>query len=117
MMTKDDKSRLAFALACLVLVAAIVGLVLTLMITAAHATQPPPPQYDYAPTGTFMKVERTYNPDKKCRRYGAQPSKGNVVEGCTIRKGGTCVIVLPYSANKGSVLYRHERAHCNGWRH
>ena len=41
--------------------------------------------------------------------------------GCALGDQRLCLVYLPHKASVGPVayarLYRHERAHCNGWRH
>ena len=81
----------------------------------------PPAQYDHEPR---IPVRVIYVDDIQtlCTRTSASPvPEGKNIWACAgIAKGGkVCVIFMPKgtSPKRYAFLYRHERGHCNGWRH
>ena len=62
------------------------------------------------------------NPGRVAHHCGAHMSAHRAQAlGCAIGDERLCLVFLPHKASVGLVayerLYRHERAHCNGWRH
>jgi hypothetical protein len=60
-----------------------------------------------------------------CRRLMVRAhtvsDNGGTVYGCAVGNRARCILILPKRNAVTPVayqgLYRHERAHCNGWRH
>jgi hypothetical protein len=77
----------------------------------------PPKQYDRAATNV-MVVNRTPAEIRSvCTVREASPWPGGGVGACTLYRGKNkpCIILWPRGVPKSGVLWRHERAHCNGW--
>lgn len=74
----------------------------------------PPHSYVRSYSGPITEWVMTASQvDAYCRSAGAV-SIGQIV-GCQFFVGKHCFIVL--SEHAVEILRRHERAHCNGWRH
>lgn len=78
-----------------------------LMLTWVQATTLPPARYDHPFPN--MGVQRA-TPDQ-IRRWCGHP----FARACAFKMGDKCTILLPPDVPIGGRVYRHERAHCNGW--
>ena len=82
----------------------------------------PPPEFDYPFPG---KMEVRYLPQhlvvKECHRIGPRLRHLFDLRGCSrpVSKSYCLVIVSSetYKRATPSAILRHERGHCNGWRH
>ena len=73
---------------------------------AAWLVLQPPARFDY-PNDTMTVLRRdTAEIIDICGRT-------NVA--CAYFHDGRCFIVIPHKAPESGMIYRHERAHCNGW--
>lgn len=91
------------------------------MLASGPTTLPPPAKYDYPATNMEVVYDTPLFVSAMCGRVDAEAcvkveldDDGNV----KLDDNGnipSCIIVLPYSADEDSILYRHEQAHCNGW--
>jgi hypothetical protein len=97
--------------------------VILAVLTAVHAPSAlaerviPPKQFD-RPTANVVVVHRA--PDQIraiCTIREVSPWPGGGVGACTLYRGADrpCIILWPRSVPKSGILWRHERAHCNGW--
>jgi hypothetical protein len=87
----------------------------------------PPPQYDHAHPSLLIDERNYYDVDPICRtrfpRSNFPPVTGSMrIMGCADIGNGRapCRIVVPsvgglISAERQTMIIRHERAHCNGW--
>jgi hypothetical protein len=78
-----------------------------------HVQTIPPARFDHAHSNMAVRYLSPSEVDKLCRRIGAKAPFGLAIKGCA--KGGptACAIVIPL--NDRGTIFRHERAHCNGW--
>ena len=83
----------------------------------------PPKQYDdHAFAGTIQRHQFSASQvDAECRKYGLT---GPAVQACAVRLGDdSCIVIMPWQGIGGvgartwALLDRHERGHCNGWKH
>ena len=78
----------------------------------------PPPEYDYPPTVPVNVVElSTAQIQYYCKGAKLEASAVGNVAACTLLKDGVCTIYWPYWKYRMGVMWIHEMAHCNGWRH
>ena len=86
----------------------------------------PPPKWDHPFHGKMEKRIVPYgNAAKLCQKLnpeGGSPDSvdGRPLFGCQFWRGSTCVIVYSFDPKgkdqkMSSNVFRHERAHCNGW--
>jgi len=78
-----------------------------------------PKQYDHE---THKPMRVVYQEVEHIGDACGEPELNGKINGCSISiTGGVCMIILPlphtYGKNYEDALFRHERAHCNGWRH
>lgn len=73
----------------------------------------PPAQYDHAPRHMIVHVLSRARVESLCGRL-MRGEHGPIIA-CTVTGFGKCVVLLPENYQRW--LYRHERAHCNGWKH
>ena len=73
----------------------------------------PPARFDHSHPNMAVRYLNPAEVDRLCRRIGAKSPFGLTIKGCA--KGGpkSCAVVVPVSDN--GTIFRHERAHCNGW--
>jgi hypothetical protein len=78
-----------------------------------HVQSIPPARFDHAHPNMAVRYLSPSEVDKLCRRIGARAPFGLAIKGCA--KGGptSCAIVIPLKDD--GAIFRHERAHCNGW--
>lgn len=69
--------------------------------------QPPPARYDKP----VVNLSVQYASKSQIKRFCGNP----FALGCAYAHSKGCTIIVPPGTGKGSMLYRHERAHCNGW--
>jgi hypothetical protein len=89
---------------------ALVSLILVSSSSGAGAIgyiQPPPARYDKP----AFNVSVQYASKSQIKRYCGNP----FALGCAYAHSKGCTIIVPLDTGTGSMLYRHERAHCNGW--
>jgi hypothetical protein len=89
---------------------ALLSLTLLLAATAAEAgvyIQPPPSSYGTSTHNLSIQYAST----SQIRRYCGHPR----AMGCAYAHSRGCTIIIPHGTSAGSMLYRHEVAHCNGW--
>lgn len=87
----------------------LVLLSLMFSATAAHAfgIQPPPARYDKPAFNVAVQFESK----SKIKRFCGNP----LAVGCAYAHSNGCTIIVPPGTSKASLLFRHERGHCNGW--
>lgn len=97
--------------------------------SAAMAFENPPPEYDRPANNMNVWHRSPVKVNDLCRRLVTHPDNpyrlaangGGVFEACAIGGPAQCILVMPQRASitRASYdrLYRHERAHCNGWNH
>ena len=109
-----------------------VGLVLAaIAFNAAAATSAfavymphlPPSAYDRPAANMKIWHYSAAQVNNLCRRImdkaGSHAGDGNVY-GCAVGGPAQCILIMPHegvTTVNYQALYRHERAHCNGWRH
>lgn len=69
--------------------------------------QPPPARYDKPASNVSVQ----YASKSQIKRFCGD----SFARGCAYAIAGGCTIIVPPGTDKGSTLYRHEMAHCNGW--
>jgi hypothetical protein len=88
-----------------------------LMVSSAFANwQMPPARFDHEPT---VPYEVRYRSAQVLNFYCGEDAMHPKVGGCAIIDKGRCWITIAAHfgrQDRASVL-RHEKAHCNGWRH
>lgn len=74
----------------------------------------PPKQFDH-PAPNARVVNRS--PDQIARICQKHSPWASGVGACALYSGKNkpCIILWPQGVPKSGVLWRHERAHCNGW--
>jgi hypothetical protein len=89
----------------------LVVAILATLVTPASARFEPPARYDHAYRGRLVVIQQSLG---VLRAQCGYPDCWGWTYGDI---GGTCTIYLPRSVNRKfyNQLYRHERAHCNGW--
>ncbi len=75
----------------------------------------PPPQYDYPPRIPVQVIEER-DINRTCRDLGGYRGDG-FIAACSMLFPKRCVIFWPRGKAHRGNLWRHERAHCNSWRH
>ena len=91
------------------------------MAGCAEAGTPlkPPKEYDYPFNGVIklIKVNRD-NVWEECSHSGKYRMRRDVA-GCARVEGNTCIIHIAMLTKRAHVydIFRHEQAHCNGWKH
>ncbi|MFW6077512.1 MAG: hypothetical protein ACOC71_07150, partial [Hyphomicrobiales bacterium] len=92
----------------------VVFVLLACILTAVNTTveamgyiQPPPSRYD-KPAGN---VSVQYASKSQIGRFCGNP----LARGCAYAHPKGCTIIVAPGTTKASLLFRHERAHCNGW--
>jgi hypothetical protein len=77
--------------------------------------KPPPHEFDHPFEGMIVQYATLEEIERECGYDHAigcalitEASDGTIVK---------CTLLLPHGNPVGNRLYRHERAHCNGWRH
>lgn len=90
---------------------------MSLAVVAFLSSVLPPAQYDHEPK--VPVIIREYAPDvvnEKCRFFSGYRGRKNV-SACAIPLEGKCFIIWPDTQPRKGPIWRHERAHCNGWNH
>ena len=86
-------------------------------VLMAADIQPPPARYDHAPTVRMQVIEGTKAQIQRVCRMASGYHGGRHILSCAIPSKGLCIIVWPRGMKRSGWLWKHERAHCNGWRH
>jgi hypothetical protein len=89
---------------------ALVALSLVFGSTSVEAIgyiQPPPARYDKP----AFNVAVQHASKSQIKRFCGNP----FALGCAYAHSKGCTIIVPPGTGTESMLYRHERAHCNGW--
>lgn len=100
--------------------ATAIGMVVAFaMTTAGHASGSflPPPEYDYPPRQKVQVLEGTHSEIQRVCRLASRYGGPRSILACSIPNNRICIIVWPKGKHRSGPLWRHERAHCNGWRH
>ena len=99
------------------LISVISGLALSAAIAACSAFAPE--KYDHASANMIVRHTSVAGVARRCGRH--MPAHRAQILGCALGNEKLCLVFLPHKASVGAVayerLYRHERAHCNGWKH
>jgi hypothetical protein len=108
-------------------IAMAASLIVVSQASAVFMPQLPPAQYDHPAAN--MRIWN-YSPSKVnslCRRLVSHPSNPHRASGngtfysCAIGGPKQCIVIIPRRSSVTNVsydaLFRHERAHCNGWSH
>jgi len=69
--------------------------------------QPPPARYDQPASNVSVQ----YASRSQIKRFCGD----SFARGCAYAHSDGCTLIVPPGTGKGSKLYRHEMAHCNGW--
>lgn len=84
----------------------------------------PPKAYDYAPKKTpiILYTDELSVPFACGEPVGREFHNGDFrIQACARELGSRCLIILPFASQVSTAdeegLWRHERAHCNGWKH
>lgn len=77
----------------------------------------PPKPYDHSAANAVVVSRDPAQIRALCTVKEASPWPGGGVGACTLYRGKDkpCIILWPRGVPKSGVLWRHERAHCNGW--
>jgi hypothetical protein len=89
-----------------------------IVLAAMGLVLDPPAKYDYPPNPPPIVEETTL--EEIARRCASTVlPKGYFVLACTLPPSpyNKCVIAWPKGTPRNNALWRHERAHCNGWVH
>ncbi len=77
----------------------------------------PPAHFDHPPRVPMQVIEGTQAEIQRvCRRLSGYAG-GHHILACAIPSRTRCIIIWPKGRAREGVLWRHERAHCNNWRH
>lgn len=87
----------------------------TVLLTSG--VQPPPARYDHAPRQRVQVLEGTKAEIQRVCRLASKYHGGRDILACTIPGKTVCIMVWPKGKPRSGALWRHERAHCNGWKH
>lgn len=82
-------------------------MVAELLLVASAWVMEPPERYDRPAHGVTIQ----HVGPAQVRRFCGDPR----ALACAYRHARGCTIIAPHGTTRGSRLYRHERAHCNGW--
>lgn len=90
-----------------------------LLVAAFLATsvQLPPARYDHKPTVSMQVIEGTKAEIQRVCRMASKYEGGREILSCALPSETRCIIIWPKGQPHSGDLWRHERAHCNGWRH
>lgn len=75
----------------------------------------PPKQYDHPPKMPVVVIDDTPEEVERFCRKRAEYFGGRSIIGCAFPGKDICIIVMPNGYSRD--LWRHERAHCNGFSH
>ena len=81
----------------------------------------PSAEFDHPAENMIVRHHSPTQVERRCRVHWPQ-HRGQIV-GCAllVRNERICIVYLPHEASVGPAayerIYRHERGHCNGWRH
>lgn len=85
------------------------------VVSITLATLSPPAHFDYKPKIPMETVRLAPSQVHTiCSKFIKSRPRARI-EGCAIRRRSSCTIYIPHNAS--NTLIRHERAHCNGWKH
>jgi hypothetical protein len=102
---------------------------LNFMVSGAAALDTPPAEFDRPANNMRIWHYSAAKVSDLCQRlvthrdnpYRLASTGGRAIGGCAVGGTAQCILILPVrssvSAESYDRLYRHERAHCNGWRH
>lgn len=102
----------------------VVALALSIVLTACGGGVPAryemvPARHDHSASRMIVKHMSLVEVARRCSRH--LPAVRAQTFGCALGDERLCLVYLPHKTSVGSQtyerLYRHERAHCNGWRH
>jgi hypothetical protein len=98
----------------------IAALVLSVCPVQAQPRVLPPPEYDRPYDGTLILI-RAQSEDEVRRYCPGMTFNLGVALGCTFCRPGECTIIMASdeviiaAGHDPGVVWRHERAHANGW--
>ena len=82
------------------------------VLAAILSVQAPPARYDFEPKIPVSVIEVS-SPNMTCRRIGGRNS--GTILACAVASKSRCIIIWPAGKRRAGLMWRHERAHCNGW--
>lgn len=86
-------------------------------VTLASGVEPPPAKYDHPPTVRVQVIEGTRAEIQRVCRKATRYSGPQNILACAMPTDTVCIIIWPKGQTRSGPLWRHERAHCSGWRH
>lgn len=90
--------------------------VVSILLASVSGVQLPPAKYDYPPKQKLHVLEGTQSEIQRfCRKASRYGGPGHILA-CTIPGKKICIIIWPKGQPRSGDLWRHERAHCNGFR-
>lgn len=87
------------------------------MVILVGGVEPPPARYDHAPTVRLHVIEGTDEQIQRVCRRASRYDGDLKILACAMASDDACIIIWPKGQPRAGRLWRHERAHCNGWEH
>jgi hypothetical protein len=90
---------------------------------AVYMPHLPPAAYDRPAANMRVWHYSAAQVNNLCRRImnkAGSEASGGTVYGCAVGGPSQCILIMPHktvTTVNYQALYRHERAHCNGWHH
>ena len=82
---------------------------------AATSIQAPPARYDHPPKIQMKVMEAPPSQLRRVCRLASGYRGGGTILACSMPGKSRCIIIWPAGEKRAGLLWRHERAHCNGW--
>jgi hypothetical protein len=118
-----EEAKSMLRLIGLALAAAAINAAAATSALAVYMPHLPPSAYDRPAANMRIWHYSEAQVDSLCRRImnkAGTESSGGKVYGCAVGGPAQCILIMPpegVTTVSYHALYRHERAHCNGWRH
>lgn len=87
---------------------------IALALVSFLGVQMPPARYDHPAKNVTVIEHSAGKVNSLCRVLSGYRGKGRILA-CALPTKRRCVILFPRGTSRTGRLYRHERAHCNGW--
>ncbi len=88
-----------------------------LLAASLSGVQIPPARYDHPPAMRMQVIEGTNAQIQRVCRLASKYRGELEILACAIPGKTVCIMIWPKGKPRSGPLWRHERAHCNGWRH
>jgi hypothetical protein len=88
-----------------------------ILLASLSGVQLPPAKFDHPPRQKMHVLEGTHSEIQRTCRVASKYRGEREILACAIPSKKFCIIIWPKGKPRSGDLWRHERAHCNGWKH